>query len=103
MAAQLPGTMRLTPGQKATLRRAQEADLRARGYERIRPRLFHRHRWVEAGRYFQPGVGIVQAKGVMHHDYERLVYGFTSVELRCDSCGDRRVKEFTGKVGKDKA
>jgi len=64
-------------------------------------KLFHRHGpWKEVGRTFSPGA--VTVKGHMTtRDAEALLAGFTTVELRCEECGQVKTKRFVGDLTAD--
>jgi hypothetical protein len=60
----------------------------------------HEHQWVEVDRTIVPGGGSrsvtipelpSQQKLLME-----LVYGFTTVELRCEGCGDIKTEHWVG-------
>lgn len=60
--------------------------------------LWHRHRWVETSRRFNPGHsgGLELAGFILHEQVMELVHGVTVVELRCDGCDDVKAVRYTG-------
>lgn len=68
----------------------------------------HRHDWQEVGRTYNAG-GLERAKGIgatsiksgsfkSQDAYDRWMYGFTNIELRCSECGDVKVTAAAGRV-----
>ena len=65
--------------------------------------MFHRHRWVEVGRTHTPGqdiktatVDVIDDRGLRF--FERMQFGLTVIEQRCESCGKLIHHEITGRV-----
>ena len=54
----------------------------------------HRHQWTEVGRVFSPSVGGTYT-WIDNATFERLAFGVTSIELRCD-CGDVSERQLLG-------
>jgi len=51
--------------------------------------LFHVHKWVEVRRVFTPPpLSGFEAKGLNSRELAQSLYGFTTIELRCEKCGD---------------
>lgn len=56
----------------------------------------HRHhQWTEAGRVFTPARPGVKIRFGTEDLIERLAFGVTSIELRCD-CGDVAERQLLG-------
>jgi hypothetical protein len=57
---------------------------------------FHRHRWVEQHRTFVPPNVNVNFEGGTRQFGEMVVFGFTTVELRCERCGALKTYRVLG-------
>lgn len=56
-----------------------------------------KHTWVEVKRvYIPPDTGIIEGRGFSAHWWNKIIYGYTVIELKCDNCGDIITKEFIG-------
>lgn len=61
----------------------------------------HVHNWVERRRTFQPS-RVDEVKGDMtEHTLKLLVYGLTTIELRCGVCGDVKFVSTPGRAMPD--
>lgn len=64
--------------------------------------VWHRHDWREVARESVPGALVtgddVQMAGVVliREVLDDALYGFTMVELRCETCGDVASRKLTG-------
>jgi len=58
------------------------------------------HSWIEARRAFTPSrlTGEFEAEQLKPEDFERLIFGVTTVELRCVNCGDVKGVTLLGQV-----
>lgn len=47
-----------------------------------------RHKWTEVRRRYTSGLNTsdMKAKGLTQETLNHILYGFTSVEMRCDEC-----------------
>lgn len=57
--------------------------------------MFHLHRWEESGRHFQEST-ISRAKGIPPNLVDLLLFGMTTVELRCERCGLVKAVHYAG-------
>jgi hypothetical protein len=57
-------------------------------------RFWHRHQWIEVNRVFARS-RLTEVEGIGALAFERLAFGVTSIELRCD-CGDVRERQLLG-------
>jgi hypothetical protein len=55
-----------------------------------------KHQWEEVGRRATPRLTKFNSEGVYPSDIERLAFGITVIELRCEHCGDIRSRELKG-------
>ena len=54
-------------------------------------RLFHRHKWEEISRHYTPGVKLSNINNLNDDTadvLERIIFGFTVIELKCNECGE---------------
>lgn len=59
--------------------------------------LWHRHAWKEARRYFVgPPTRQFEAEAMTQRAIERVLSGYTVIELRCAECGDIAHRELPG-------
>lgn len=63
--------------------------------------LFHRCRWTEVARYFTQPAAPTRALSCSEYMSNRLFFGFTTIELRCEGCGDVKFTETHGNATKD--
>lgn len=57
----------------------------------------HRHRWVEVARRFVPPVTSgFEVNRISVAQLDRMLHGFTVVELRCEECGDVAERHLAG-------
>jgi hypothetical protein len=54
--------------------------------------------WVEVGRTYTRPPETVKLGHGSQELIERITFGVTNIELRCSTCGDRKVVTVTGKV-----
>ena len=53
-------------------------------------KMFHRHKWEEISRHYTPGVKVHNITNVNDDTadvLEKIIFGFTTVELKCNECG----------------
>lgn len=60
--------------------------------------MFHLHRWEEVDRNYQPS-DVSRAKYVPDEYLNRVLFGMTTVELRCVRCGLVRAVRYAGDSG----
>lgn len=59
--------------------------------------MFHHHKWVEVKRTFnRPNKDVISVKNVSPEDLQKILHGFTIIELKCDDCGDMKFHETLG-------
>jgi len=55
-------------------------------------RLFHKHRWEEISRRFTAGVQLPKRVHNPNDEtarvLEKIIFGFTVIELKCNECGE---------------
>jgi hypothetical protein len=56
--------------------------------------------WVEVGRTYTAGPKEATIESGSREFYERLTFGITNIELRCEACGDRKFVTTSGKAEK---
>ena len=58
-----------------------------------------KHEWEEVNRTFtEPNYTVTGIKGVSEQVFERILHGFTNIELKCKHCGLIHVNQTIGKV-----
>jgi hypothetical protein len=63
--------------------------------------LWHRHRWAETSRCFNPPtIKLTNWSGPHDADLiSTIMYGITVIELRCEECGDVKAVRYAGWAG----
>ena len=57
----------------------------------------HIHSLEEVARHFaRPAVGITKLTGTSDELTQKLLFGVTTIELRCSECGDIKTTEIAG-------
>lgn len=56
------------------------------------------HRWIEESREYTPPAASVDATGYSGNLLLKLAMGITSVELKCEKCGDVKFSTVPGKA-----
>lgn len=60
--------------------------------------MFHMHRWKEVRRVLTPSVYGLQTTKVSTEFAHELSFGFTTIELRCQACGDVKTVKAVGNL-----
>lgn len=61
--------------------------------------LFHKHKWEEVSRKFNPPISRgFEANWISKDTFIRLTMGVTVIELKCTVCGDLKHMEVIGKT-----
>jgi len=53
--------------------------------------MFHRHKWEEISRHYTPGVQLQRVSNPYDETarvLEKIIFGFTVIELKCNECGE---------------
>lgn len=58
--------------------------------------IFHKHEWKEFKRVFVPPIRLGELQGVGEEVLKQILFGITSIELRCIKCGDISSKVILG-------
>ncbi len=59
--------------------------------------MFHKHNYSEVSAVFTPSLsGDFKAKSIDSHTMMKLAYGFTTIKLVCDKCGNIIFRETPG-------
>lgn len=65
--------------------------------------LFHTHKWEEEARWYNPPyTRAFEATRASEEMMQKIMFGFTSVEIRCSLCGDMKCVELHGDSAKPK-
>lgn len=65
--------------------------------------IFHTHSWKEEARWYTPpNRGPFEASRISEETIEKIMFGVTSVELRCSVCGDLKCVVLPGDARSNK-
>lgn len=60
----------------------------------------HQHKWSEVSRTVTPHPPRpTNAENLSREQFNDLIFGFTTIELRCSECGDLKHIKVSGNVG----